>query len=763
MAAEQLEALFEVLEGGKQVAAENIVQFPVDTAGAAAEGALSGEGVTTAVELGNGVATEASQFTVLEGGASSATTTGLGILGVDVGLAGAAIAPALGILAGVGLYNLTPEFWDNVAAQLEAAGQTVGGKVRAFLNGNNKQAGFSEKTIEIFKNAFLEAGLFSSGKELRPSVDSSISWTGSSLSGSVSASTYNDNIGKILLSDTFYTNAAPGYEIMPQISYNSDIIQPYSITIGKGTSTQQRIACLFKGNYTGGVFQGLRADTGAVWLSSSITAARIITYLTEDYTVMQYDCSLSTHDYSLQLISGDRDMVLAAALSVISGAVGPVQPGAILPDANPFPSKYPEWLPWTAPQGVPWPTELPNIYPVELPVNNPDANQQQAQNPAQDPDPDPLLEWLLNNLNVPQPDAEPEPSPQPEPEPDPDPQPEPEPEPDPTGNENTDPIDPNPEPIPSGVTPVIPPVSGVSATRMFTVYNPTDAEINSLGAFLWTSNIIEQIKKMWEDPMGAIISLHKIYATPVTGSMKNIVLGYIDSGVDALQVTDQFTTIDCGSVTISETKRNATDYTPFTTAQIYLPFVGIVEIDLNEIMNGTVHVVYKVDAYTGTCLALVYVQRSADMPNEQLLYTFSGNASQTLPLTSADFSGAVGALLGLAGAGISVASGGALGIAAGAVTAAHSLTHEMIHVQHSGGLSANSGIMGPRIPYIILSRQHGYDANGYNEMYGYPANKTVYIGNLNGFNKVKSVHFTGNGTDDEKAEIERILKEGFIV
>ena len=159
MPAEQLAQLFEVLEGGGGVTGE-IIQFPVDAAGAGAESSLAGEGVSTLVQMGNGATTEVSQLTVGEGAA--ATASGVGLLAMDVGTAGAAIAPALGVLAGVGLYNLAPEFWTNVSNKLVAAGQTVAGKVRAFLDGDTKQVYLSQETVEIFKESFIEEGIFDS-------------------------------------------------------------------------------------------------------------------------------------------------------------------------------------------------------------------------------------------------------------------------------------------------------------------------------------------------------------------------------------------------------------------------------------------------------------------------------------------------------------------------------------------------------------------------------------------------------------------------
>jgi hypothetical protein len=151
------------------------------------------------------------------------------------------------------------------------------------------------------------------------------------------------------------------------------------------------------------------------------------------------------------------------------------------------------------------------------------------------------------------------------------------------------------------------------------------------------------------------------------------------------------------------------------------------------------------------------------MPNATILYTFSGNASQQLPLTSANFAGALSSLVSAVGGGIMIASGGAVGGIAGAAALGHSLTHEMVHVGHSGALSSNAGIMASRKPYLIISRRHAYDANNYATEYGYPANKAVYLGNCSGFTRVKAGHLKCKADSVEKEEIMALLEKGVIL
>lgn len=747
---EQLATIFEVIEGGVETTAE-VIPFPADA------GASALEGTTTAVQLGNGVATEVSQLTVVEGGAT--TTAGVGLLAMDVGAVGLAIAPALGILAGVGLYNLAPEFWTNVSNRLTQAGQTVGGKVRAFLNGETKQAGFSKETIEIFKEAFTEAGLFD--------VDTTVNIENVP---ELSPLLPNDLTLLNNFNSYFYNPASNRY---PYFNYK---------IVGSGV---RACALCYKHDET--LYQGVQIIASSE-LPFTFGSSNTNNILEPDYLNNAYELTLHNKTFYYYNVGGDAfgsipypvgslepasnpinysnaNRPLTAyyikelAYQLLYGDIsmsGNIQPGATLPTTDPFPTTYPSWTPWTLPDG------LPDIYPVELPVTNPDATQETAQSPEEMPYNDDLLEWLMDNFPLPEPIINPEPTPTPDPDPDPQPEPEPipEPEPEPT---DPNPVDPNPTPTPSPL-PIIPDLPDtVESNAMFTVYKPSMAQVNAFGGWLWSTNIVEQIKRIWQNPLDGIISFMKVYVDAPTSGSDTIKVGILDSEVSSPVVSGQFVTVECGSLNVSEKFYNATDYSPFVSMHLYLPFIGIVELDIDEFMSGEIKVTYHVDVYTGTCLAEVKSRRSPDMPEWTIVYTFSGNASQQLPLTSAEFSGALSSLVGVVGGGLAVASGGGLGLLAGASGIAHAVSHEMVHLAHSGSLSANAGIMGARTPYLILTRRRSYDANGYSELYGYPSNKTVFLNNCSGYVKVKDIRLETVATDSERLEIENLLKGGVII
>lgn len=296
-----------------------------------------------------------------------------------------------------------------------------------------------------------------------------------------------------------------------------------------------------------------------------------------------------------------------------------------------------------------------------------------------------------------------------------------------------------------------------SAHALFSVYNPSQAEVDSFGAWLWSDDFVEQLKKVFNDPMESIISLHKIFATPVTGSSVNIQVGYLDSEVSALSVTDQYTEVDCGSVTLSEYFRNVYDYVD-TEVSLYLPFVGIVSLSVDDVMRASIHVIYKIDVLTGACLVDVNVTRDL---SGGVLYQFTGNCAVHYPISSGSYMGIVsGALSIAAGVGSGILTGGAslpISLAVGSAA----LTRMHANVSRSGSFSANAGAMGAKKPYLIISRPQTALPENYLHFEGVGSNQKVSLASCTGLTKVKDIVLTGfDCTDIELIEIESLLKKG---
>lgn len=312
----------------------------------------------------------------------------------------------------------------------------------------------------------------------------------------------------------------------------------------------------------------------------------------------------------------------------------------------------------------------------------------------------------------------------------------------------------------SGNGPAFVPVTG-KASSLYAIYNPTLAQLNSLGAWLWSSDFIDQILKLFSDPMQAIIGLHKVFATPATGAEQNIKVGYLDSGVPSKIVTEQYTTIDCGTVDCAEYFGNVFDYSPYTNIQIYLPFIGIVDLSTSDVMRSKVHVVYHVDVLSGACLAEIKVTRDN---YGGTLYQYAGNASVTMPISSGSYIGVISNVVGVAARAVSgFTVGGVAGAAVGGISGALS-AHGGTQVQHSGGFSGNAGAMGIKKPYLIIERPQTEIAEKAETLQGYGSNKYVSLSECTGYTRVKAVHVDKieKATSAEKDMIEEALKSGVI-
>lgn len=309
------------------------------------------------------------------------------------------------------------------------------------------------------------------------------------------------------------------------------------------------------------------------------------------------------------------------------------------------------------------------------------------------------------------------------------------------------------------------PVSSVKTSSLYTIWNPTQEQLNSLANFLWSTDFVDLIKKVLQSPMDAMISLALFPIRPKTDGTHIINLGYVPSGVSALRVSDQFQTFQTSGLVIPHKYNSYLDYSPYTTAEIYLPFIGFQRLNINDVMGKTVSVVYNIDMLSGICTALVKV-------DDNTMYSYSGNMAMFLPLSAGNWArmmtpifGAVGGVASM-GAGIAgVMSGSSLlGSTATAVSGAKSLGNlEGNAVSRSGEISGNAGILGDYQPFIVVTRPINDRPSTYNSNIGQTYNKSVQLGTLSGFTIVDEAHVEGmSATETEKNEIERLLKEGVI-
>lgn len=305
--------------------------------------------------------------------------------------------------------------------------------------------------------------------------------------------------------------------------------------------------------------------------------------------------------------------------------------------------------------------------------------------------------------------------------------------------------------------PSLPSISAAS-TGFISLFNPTLAQLKELASYMWSDLFnIDGWKKIFADPMDAILGLSILPVAIPSGGTREVKVGNISTGISLTVASTQFVEVDCGSINVNEYWGAYLDYEPYTKVQIFLPYIGTRPISVDEIMGKTVRVVYHVDILTGACCCFVKC-------GESVLYTYNGQCSIPIPITSANYTSIVNGVISVAASvGSLVATGGASAPTAVSAIASSAVNQMKPQIEKSGSISGSAGVLNMQTPYLILIRPRQALPSKQNEFIGYPSLVTVQLTKLSGYTEVQSIHLDNiPATQEELAEIESLLKGGVI-
>lgn len=331
------------------------------------------------------------------------------------------------------------------------------------------------------------------------------------------------------------------------------------------------------------------------------------------------------------------------------------------------------------------------------------------------------------------------------------------------------------------------PLWDATSTGFISMWNPTITEISALYGFLWDSDISTTLKKMFLEPMEAIISLAFFPVDPTNfPDKRNVTIGHVDTGIQMYAVQKQFVDFDFGKIVVDEYYGAAWDYSPYTHASIYLPYIGVQAIDVDDVMRGELHLKYRIDLLSGMCSAMLKVDRSRDGLGA-IIYTWQGNCAMFVPVTAGSAREFINSIIQIgAMAGVAMAQPAAGAIEARAnrdvenykapslggnwinpAMSAYSTLNvlgQKVHVQRGGRVDSNAGVMSPQQAYIILSRPVSAIPKGWNKYAGYPSLKIKKLSTQKGYTEIAYIKLNNlEATAEEISELNSILRGGVIL
>lgn len=276
------------------------------------------------------------------------------------------------------------------------------------------------------------------------------------------------------------------------------------------------------------------------------------------------------------------------------------------------------------------------------------------------------------------------------------------------------------------------------------------------------------------NPIDYIVSAIEIPYSAAADATKNFNLGGVDivngngANVPLPYFTHRYEKLSFGSLTLKETWGTEKDYST-TNVSIYLPYVGVKDLDTGIIMNSTITLSAILDIWSGDLLYVIKINNKSMaykyLASSGLVYRFQGNCGKQIPIGKVDNSNQLMAMTGsMASMGVGLVTGNpmaALGGAAGLIGSAAMAPK----VSMAGGITGAIGRGDTDEPYLIISQSVPKYPADWRAHFGAPRYQTFTLNTLTGYVKCSDVHADSieGANDAERAAIEQTLKAGVFM
>lgn len=341
----------------------------------------------------------------------------------------------------------------------------------------------------------------------------------------------------------------------------------------------------------------------------------------------------------------------------------------------------------------------------------------------------------------------------------------------------------------------------ISYSGFISAYKLDDGGVGNLGAAIFTTNTWTNLQNKFNgvgDPISYIISAVEIPYSADPDGVKDFNLGGIkivdnnNNYVPVSYLEHRYHRLNFGSLTLKETWGTEKDYSG-TSVSIYLPYVGVKDLDTAVVMNSVITVKAMLDVWTGDLLYLLVISNKNAaykyLGSSGIVYRFQGNCGKSIPIGKTDNTTQMLAIAGsIASMGVGLASGlptGAMGYTVGNEFGASGDVSGNVNPRLVGGGAAGmigALTMGPKIsmaggvagaigrgdyqqPYLIIKQSVPVYPKDWRAHFGAPRYQTFTLNTLTGYVKCSDVHADSieGANDAERAAIEQALKAGVFM
>ena len=295
-------------------------------------------------------------------------------------------------------------------------------------------------------------------------------------------------------------------------------------------------------------------------------------------------------------------------------------------------------------------------------------------------------------------------------------------------------------------------------------------DIGNMSSF---DDLFNKIKGLYNDLASTVLMIRYM---PVDinwiggqGTNKNIILGMIEKNGPSVPTIAKSNPpiVEIGHVNVKQEYDSFFSYSPYAQASIYLPYHGMMELDMDLVSGRDIYVKGMYDHITGTLTYLIYLE------NKWLINTVTCKMAVDIPITlqtknerdSAIFQNVSSALSGLIGAGSTIATGNPLGLIMGVSSLGGAGAHSA-PLSVKGVVGEQGAFYAPQKCCLVTSFPVQQKPTNFKSIMGMQVNKAYKLSEIGGYTECLNPRLTFSRTvplHDEEEEIYNYLEKGVIL
>lgn len=299
-----------------------------------------------------------------------------------------------------------------------------------------------------------------------------------------------------------------------------------------------------------------------------------------------------------------------------------------------------------------------------------------------------------------------------------------------------------------------------------TPYLLTGAEVQFLKAELVTPDFLTEMKMYFDNPMEMIIRAQLTAANvgnlDTFGSFERIQVGGYSLEAKGHRFAADYVIKKFHEIKIPWNYSDFRNRKPYTMITLYMPFVGLVELDAARLYNTkTIGVNTYIEVLTGQIIYELYADDPKGGEEAILIETYTGNCNTTTPIARQSWASPIQATTSAAAIAAGLVMENPIITAAGI---GKSLETFQQHCQINGALSS---ALSSKILLSLMLTVWSCDTNdtpdNYKDVKGLPYGSTVELSKLSGYCQTVNASISAPAMPKEIEEINNYLNGGIYI